>query len=269
MLEARSFSDPFARVERLVLPARVKAAAEEEKRNKEALEDNPNARVNHHHRNFLNRWWLLSYPRAGLMAKLSRLPRYIACVRVTKRPIFVFVSTAINPSDALQVFTFPDDYSFGILQSDVHWRWFVERCSTLTERFRYTSNTVYDSYAWPQAPSLTQVRDVAAAAREVRSLRAELMAEHDLTLRELYRSLELPGDSPLKGAHSRLDAAVRKAYNMSAKANSLEFLFALNQELADNEASMQRVVGPGLPPTVKDPSEFISDDCIIVPTGQR
>ena len=194
------------------------------------------------------------------MKKLRGLPRYVACGRVTKRPIFVFVDANVNPNDALQVFTFADDYSFGILQSDIHWRWFVERCSTLKGDFRYTSTTVYDSFPWPQAPSLAQGRKVARAAVDIRLLRAQLMEDHDLTLRELYRSLELPGDSPLKRAHARLDAAVRKAYKMRANANALEFLFGLNQKLAEKEASLQRVIGPGLPPAVKDPSEFITAD---------
>jgi hypothetical protein len=269
LLEARSFSEAFARVERLVLPDRQEKAAEEEKRNEEAHADNPNAHVNHHHRNFLNKWWLLSYPRPALMEKLRKLPRYIACGRVTKRPIFVFASSAINPSDAMQVFTFADDYSFGILQSGIHWLWFTERCSTLTERFRYTSNTVYDAFPWPQKPTLAHVRKVARAAVDVRSLRAQLMKDHDLTLRELYRSLELPGDSPLNRAQARLDGAVRKAYKMRADANTLEFLFGLNQELAEKEATLQQVIGPGLPSVVKDASEFITEDCIRVDTGNQ
>ena len=239
---------------------RQEKANNEDKRNREASAENQNARVNHHHQNFLNQWWLLSYPRSALMKKLRELPRYVACGQVTKRPIFVFVDANVNPNAALQVFTFADDYSFGILQSDIHWRWFVERCSTFKGDFRYTSTTVYDSFPWPQAPSLAQVREVARAAVDIRLLRAQLMEDHDLTLRELYRSLELPGDSPLKRAHARLDAAVRKAYKMRANEDALELLFGLNQKLAEQEASPQQVIGPGLPPAVKDTFEFITED---------
>ncbi len=49
---------------------------------------------------------------------------------------------------------------------------------------------------------------------------------------------------------------------MSAKANVLEFLFALNQQVAEREASMQPVTGPGLPSFVENPAEFVSKDCI-------
>jgi N-6 DNA Methylase len=189
ILVAKTFGPAIDRIENMVLPARQKAAEKEEMRNEEARADNPNARVNHHHQNFLKKWWLFSYPRERLMKSLRFLPRYVACSRVTKRPIFVFVSNEISPNDALQVFTFADDYSFGVLQSDVHWRWFVERCSTLKGDFRYTSNTVYNSFPWPQEPMMEHVRDIAQAARDLRQLRVEVMEEHGYTLRDHLRSV--------------------------------------------------------------------------------
>jgi hypothetical protein len=69
---------------------------------------------------------------------------------VTKRPILAFVSTAIRPGDALQCFTFPDYYSFGILQSGLHWLWFVTKCSKLKSDFRYSAESVFDTFPWPQ-----------------------------------------------------------------------------------------------------------------------
>ncbi len=260
--EAQGYREPFNRVKRLVLPDRELKAKKEDERNVEARQDNPRARVNLHHRNFLRKWWQLSYSRQDLLGKLEQLSRYICCSRVTKRPVFVFASTDINPSDAASVFTFDDDYSFGILQSGIHWLWFTERCSTLTERFRYTSNTVYDSFPWPQAPTLSQARAVAECGVAVRKLRSELIERHAYTLRTLYRTLELPGDNPLKQVHAELDAAVRKAYGMSPKASALEFLFALNQKVAECEASMQQITGPGLPPCIGNRLEFITEDCI-------
>jgi hypothetical protein len=78
-----------------------------------------------------------------MIEALAKLPRYVVCGRVTKRPIFEFIDVGIRPNDALQVFPYADDYSFGILQSDVLWSWFGARCSTLKSDFRYTSNTVW------------------------------------------------------------------------------------------------------------------------------
>jgi hypothetical protein len=36
----------------------------------------------------------------------------------------------------------------------LHWEWFVARCSTLGGTFRYTSDTVFDTFPWPQFPEL-------------------------------------------------------------------------------------------------------------------
>jgi type II restriction/modification system DNA methylase subunit YeeA len=262
IVEAQRYGDLFARIQRAVLPDRQKAAENEEARNKSVLDENPKAKVNSHHANFLRKWWVLSYAREDLIRALSRLPRYIVCGRVTKRPIFEFVDVRIRPNDALQVFPYADDYSFGILQSDTHWSWFVARCSTLKSDFRYTSNTVFDSFPWPQAPSEKAVKRVADAAVALRTRRNELRASHNLSFRELYRSLELPGDHPLKVAHSILDEAVRSAYGMTKDADSLAFLLNLNAQVASAEADGQEVQGPGLPDLIKSDEAYITDDCV-------
>jgi hypothetical protein len=49
---------------------------------------------------------------------------------------------------------------------------------------------------------------------------------------------------------------------MGKRDTVLEFLFELNAELFKRESSMKPVVGPGLPPVVKDPSPYITTDCI-------
>jgi len=254
---------PFGRIKEHVLPSRQEAAEEEERRNREVLAERPNARLNHHHRNFLNRWWLLSYPRGELIDKINQIPRYIACGRVTKRPIFEFVDSEIRPNDALQVFPMSDDYSFGVLQSGIHWLWFVERCSTLTERFRYTSDTVFDAFPWPQSPTRTQIEAVAEAAASLRFLRRKVMRDNGWSFRELYRTLDLPGANPLKDAHDALDSVVRAAYGMRPADDPLTFLLALNDELAARETNGEPITGPGLPPSArKDASEFVSADRI-------
>jgi hypothetical protein len=92
-----------------VLPVRQERAETEAARNAQALGRNPNARVNWHHRNFFERWWQLSYRRAEMLEAIGQLDRYIAISRVAvaNRPsIYAFVSSAIRPSDALQVFAF-------------------------------------------------------------------------------------------------------------------------------------------------------------------
>ena len=88
------------------------------------------------------------------------------------------------------------------------------------------------------------------------------MTENGWSLRDLYRTLELPGQHPLRTAQDKLDTAVRAAYGMKAKGDTLAFLLALNGELAEREATMKLVVGPGLPPDVKNASSFVTSDCV-------
>lgn len=265
ILEAARYKELFARVKELVLRDREVAAAEEKERNAEVLAANPKARVNHHHRNFLNQWWLFSWPRPELMAKLLKIKRYAACVRTTKRPLFEFISSDVHPNDAIQVFPLEDDYSFGILQSDTHWKWFVERCSTLKRDFRYTSDTVFDSFPWPQSPSQEAVKKVAVAAVNLRKIRQKAMDDNGISRRDLYRSLELPGANPVKDAHADLDAAVRHAYGMKPQADALGFLLELNLLLAAREQKGEAISGPGLPATVKARATFITSDCVKAP----
>jgi hypothetical protein len=262
VLQARKFSPAYLQIERSVLPQREAAAKKESIRNKAALAKNPGSQVNKHHANFLKRWWLMSYPREDMMRAIAPLKRYIVCGQVTKRPIFEFVSTEINPNAALVVFAYDDDYSFGVLQSEIHWQWFVNRCSTLTERFRYTSNTVWDSFPWPQGPSAGAVKKVAGTAVALRKARADLLKKHNMSLRDLYRSMELPGAHPLKDAHAKLDAAVREAYGMTPKQNVLAFLLALNAKVAAAEAKGDKVQAPGLPKAVVVKKPFVTPDAL-------
>jgi hypothetical protein len=93
------------------------------------------------------------------------------------------------------------------------------------------------------------------------------MGENGWSLRELYRTLDTPGKNPLRDAQDALDATVRAAYGMKAKDDPLAFLLALNGELADREASMKPIVGPGLPPCVKDAAAFVTADCVSMDRG--
>ncbi len=172
-------------------------------------------------------------------------------------------------------FAFADDYSFGILQSSVHWLWFTTKCSKLTERFRYTPESVFDTFPWPQleagsneitsAAATTKITAVAAAARELRRVRAEALPKLKGGLRALYRTLELPGANPLKDAHAALDAAVLAAYGFSAKKDLLAQLLELNLAVAQRLENAEPVTPPGIPATFPNPETLISDDCIRPP----
>ena len=262
LIQAQKYKELYKIIERTVLPKRKEEAEKEKTRNKKSLKANPKATVNRHHQNFLKTWWQLSWPREDLIQKMRKTKRYCVCGRVTQRGIFEFVHSDINPNDALVVFIFDDDYSFGILQSRMHWLWFTHRCSTLGTGFRYTINTVYDTFPWPQRPTLVQIRKVVKQARELRAERAKILKQEEISYRDLYRSMELPGDHELSKYHKALDEAVYSAYGFKKNQDELDFLGQLNWNLAQKEAQGERITGPGLPQAVKNPKEFITKDCV-------
>jgi len=169
-------------------------------------------------------WWQFRDYQPGTMAAISLIPRYIAISRGTKRPILEFLDSGIHPDNALVIFPLPDDSSFGILQSGIHFEWFKARCSSLKGDYRYTSDTVFDTFPWPQAPTRAQIESVAKAAVALRQLRRDVMAKMNWSLRDLYRTLEEPGANPLRDAQARLDGSVRAAYGMAEDAADREHL---------------------------------------------
>jgi len=57
----------------------------------------------------------------------------------------MFLSGQFRPSNLIQVFGFADDYSFGILQFQVHWLWFTTKCGTMKSDPRYSAESVFDT----------------------------------------------------------------------------------------------------------------------------
>ncbi len=264
--QAKRYKLLFQRVKEMVLPTRETAVKAELERNQETLKKNPKAKVNHHHQNFFGKWWQLSYPRGEMLKNILTIPRYITCSRVTKRPIFEFIDAAIRPNDALMVFPLPDDYSFGILNSSLHWLWFTLRCSTMKKDFRYTSDTVFDTFPFPQNPNLENMQAIAEASVNLRMIRREIMQQKKWSLRELYRSLEQGTCNPLQIAQQQLDKSVRDIYGIAENQDPLKFLLDLNLEVAIAEERGEPVIKAGFPEMFQEAiDQFITVDSVQMP----
>ena len=236
LLSAQSYKRVFQRIELQVLPDRRQKAATEIERNEALRQVNPTARINRHYQNALNSWWKHIYGRGDLKNAVSPLTRYIIASRTSLYPILEFVSPEIVISDGIQAFTFDDDYTFGVLQSQLHWLWWrVHGGSrgTLSARATYVPK-IFDTFPFPQYPEPEQVKTVADAGRGIHEYRRENMAMWDeLSLREMYRLLEnLPGEYELRELHQTLDQAVLAAYGFDSEGDILEQLLALNFEVA-------------------------------------
>jgi hypothetical protein len=160
------------------------------------------------------------------------------------------------------VFAFEDDYSFGVVASSPHIAWYLAKCSTMKADPRYTTSSIWDTFPWPQSPSQKQVEAVAFAAQALRAARNRAMQDHRMSLRDLYRQMELPGKNVIKDLHAELDRAVLEAYGFDPHMDLLAQILHLNGEVATKEASRQRVQKPGLPTKIKNREKLVSDDCV-------
>jgi len=253
LFDAKRYKEPFLEIERTVLPhVSEYATREREISGKDVGQD----------QTWLRSWWQHFRCRKEMVDAIDVLSRFIACSGVTKRPTFAFVRHDIRPDHAVFAFAFEDDYSFGILQSDTHWQWFIVKCSKFKSDFRYTPESVFDTFPWPQSPSVKQINAVAQAGREVRRVRDEALTKIKGGLRAVYRTLELPGKNPLKDAHAALDKAVLDAYGFAAKKDLLAQLLELNLAVAKRIENKEDVTSPGLPSSYPDPTKLVTDDCI-------
>lgn len=221
-----------------VLPDRRASAEREATKNAELLEASPGRTVTWHQRNFLDKWWQLGWRRGEMVSSISGLDRYIALSRVavwTRQSVYAFIASDIRPADALQVFAFDDDYSFGILHSSYHRAYFEERCSKMRVDLRYTSNTVWDTFPWPQAPSDEAVGMVVDVVSRLVGYRDDRLAD-GMSLESQYNSLRDPGRNPLRALQAELDQAVALAYEFSDDDDVLAQLLALNQSIAAQES---------------------------------
>lgn len=242
----------FERLRTMVLPALTKAATAEGK--------------TQHYARWLRTWWQPLDPRRALLAALRQKRRYIACSSPQARPIFAFLSSAFVPTNTLQVFAFDDDYSFGMIQSSLHWSWTKAKGGRVRADYRYTSE-VWRTFSWPQDPTDDQITAVAVAGRALRGARDTLMAENGWSLRQLYQAAEVEGPHPLKDAQAALDVAVANAYGLPPDQDPVSFVLELNELVAEDEEQGRKVHGPGLPDHL-DPKDarWTNTDCIEPPT---
>lgn len=81
-------------------------------------------------------------------------------------------------------------------------------------------------------------------------------------MRKFYRTVQDPGAKPLYNAHTRLDTTVRAVYAMSAKADPLAFILALNLTLTAKEKAGEKITQPSFPLPDSQRAALITDDCV-------
>jgi hypothetical protein len=182
-------------------------------------------------------WWQFAEARREMRTALTSLPRFITCNRVGKRLLLCWTSAWTSPSDLTNVFAFSDDYSMGILSSSTHAAWARSRSSTLEDRLRYTSSSVFETFPWPDPVPQTQRERVTEAIRNVIQRRQEICTANKIGLTTLYNTVDEGAYTDLKAMHTELDEAVAAAYGWpNAVAHDadkiVQRLLGLNREIA-------------------------------------
>lgn len=202
------------------------------------------------------RWWQYADRRPGLHRAIAGLSRCLAAAVVTKHLSFAFQPVGRVFSHKLVVFPLPEYADFGFLQSRVHGSWAWLLSSTMRDAgINYAPSDCFETY--PRVEGSATL--VARIATDVYRRRAEFMVATDQGLTKTYNALKDPDDTRpeilhLRRLHEDLDRAVLEAYGEShikvpaycgASESDLErfedevldFLFALNEQRAKEEAS--------------------------------
>ena len=203
-------------------------------------------------------WWQYGEKRPALRDAISTLSCYFSVPRHSKW--FIFLPCQLNwlPADSTTVVTSDDFYILGILTSNVHRTWVKAQSSTLKGDTRYTHNTCFETFPFPQLEQdprhLKDVGDLTAIVEKIRATAQDLhnyrstqMERKQWGITKLYNEYFHEPTSQLFKLHAKLDALVLQAYRFNPNDDLLEKLLTLNLELAAKEKQGEAVIGPWAP----------------------
>ena len=104
-----------------------------------------------------------------------------------------------------------DNYTFGVLMSNVHNAWMRTVAGRLEMRYQYSGTVVYNTFPWC-SPTDEQKAKIEQTAQAILDARAKYP---DCSLADLYDELTMPVE--LRKAHQANDKAVMQAYGFDYK----------------------------------------------------
>ena len=223
--EASNYSLPFKHVKSNVKPERDKNRREVTKTN----------------------WWKYGEKRPAMRKVLAFLSCYFAVPEVSKWSIFIFCPPEWLPGNTAKIVTSDDFYILGILTSKVHRLWVRATSSTLKGDTRYTHNTCFETFPFPQTSDAKLVNQIRAKAEELHQYRTQQMEAKQWGITTLYNKFFNEPTSQLYKLHEQLDKLVMKAYAFNPSDDILEKLLELNLELADKEKQGKTILACSAP----------------------
>ncbi|TRU11117.1 MAG: class I SAM-dependent DNA methyltransferase [Microcystis sp. Msp_OC_L_20101000_S702] len=192
-------------------------------------------------------WWIFLRPRPEMRTAIESLACYFSIPAHSKW--FIFVPTSLDwlPNNSIHVVASDDFYILGILTSNIHRIWIKAQSSTLKADTRYTPNTCFETFPFPQTPSRELVEKIRQTANELHEYRSQQMEKKQWGITKLYNQFFNEPSSQLYQLHQKLDKLVMEAYHFQADDDILEKLLTLNLELAEKEKRGETVIGPWSP----------------------
>jgi hypothetical protein len=138
---------------------------------------------------------------------------------------FGFFNSNYIVSDSCLFVPEANHFHFGVLQSTIHIVWVKYTCGRIKSDYRYSNETVYNNFPWPENPTDKQKQAVEEAAQVVLDARTQFP---DSSLADLYDPNTMP--PVLVKAHQQLDKAVDQCYRsqpFTTEAKRIEYLFEL------------------------------------------
>ena len=192
--QARSYSEVFEIVERLVKPVRLKVT---------------------HSKNAREKWWLYERNRPELYAAIADLDRVLVVALVSRTVMPVKVPARQVLAHKLAVFASDDDGELALLSSSFHGPWAWRNSSTMKADLNYAPSDVYETLPHPvPTPAMTELGGF------LHGVRKGIMQNRGLGLTKLYNafhSINLTDSDlqELRRIHAEVDVAVADAYGWS------------------------------------------------------
>jgi type II restriction/modification system DNA methylase subunit YeeA len=203
----------------------------------------PSERKNNRNEQLKINWWKYEGKRIEMRKAIKPLSCYFAVPRVSKWAIFIPAPLNWLPGDLNTVLASEDFYILGILTSNVHRLWVKAQSSTLEDRTRYTHNTCFETFPFPQTPDAKLVNQIRAKAEELHQYRTQQMETKQWGITTLYNKFFNEPTSQLYKLHEQLDKFVMQAYGFNSSNDILEKLLELNLELAEKEKRGESIIG--------------------------
>ena len=108
-------------------------------------------------------FWIHKRPGSDMREAVAPLSRCLAVVRHAKHLIFTWLNPVVLPDDGIYIFAKDEDWFMGLMQSQIHRVWALNRGTFLEDRPRYTPTTCFETFPFPFADGLEKPVDNAEA----------------------------------------------------------------------------------------------------------